>query len=283
MPASARPNSHFRTSPFLILAISLVALIAGSPSAHADDESTYRSFINGIGEMVCAFAWPTAEYERVSYEGYTDISGGARIRFRIHATSAWGGGALWTDVVVEMANGTITDLSWGQYNSFVPPGTTISALGEALGELTQEWAESSGTSPSYASQGLTNSGSSSGLGSSVRSQLDAEGSRLRRQGFTESHNAVFNSLGDNRSANVRLELQRGRRYKIVGYCDSDCSDLDLALLTSGGSSPLASDVLTDDYPKIEYLPSSSGSYVVKVSMVTCSIEPCTYGVGFFSK
>ena len=69
---------------------------------------------------------------------------------------------------------------------------------------------------------------------------------------------------------------------IVGVCDNDCSDFDLALETSDRA-VLASDVLDDDVPVVEYAPNKSGTYWIRPTMVACSVNPCGYGIVVFVK
>jgi len=76
-----------------------------------------------------------------------------------------------------------------------------------------------------------------------------------------------------------LELAPGVRYTMRGVCDSACTDLDLFLNEgSGGNSEVAKDVAVNATPSIYYLSSRPGSYRLKVKMVTCKQEPCSYSV-----
>lgn len=77
-----------------------------------------------------------------------------------------------------------------------------------------------------------------------------------------------------------VTLQAGIPYKLIGVCDQDCTDVDLVLEDAGGNQ-LDSDVLLDDIPVVDYTPSSTGNYTVRVAMVTCSIEPCGWGVQLY--
>jgi hypothetical protein len=77
-----------------------------------------------------------------------------------------------------------------------------------------------------------------------------------------------------------VTLVRGRQYKIVGVCDSDCYDLDLALYSdSGVSIGTASQV--DDLPTLTVRAPYTGSYKVRAPMANCTLGPCEYGLAVF--
>tara|TARA_R110000868_G_scaffold410693_5_gene699867 strand:- start:48206 stop:48631 length:426 start_codon:yes stop_codon:yes gene_type:complete len=71
-----------------------------------------------------------------------------------------------------------------------------------------------------------------------------------------------------------------KEYLIEGFCDEDCDDLDLYLLDSDGDQ-LDSDTEEDDYPIIYFEPDASSTYSIKVSMYSCEVEPCYFGLAIF--
>jgi S1-C subfamily serine protease len=77
-----------------------------------------------------------------------------------------------------------------------------------------------------------------------------------------------------------LRLTGGREYGIAGYCDNDCSDLDLSLHAPAGG-PVGSDTEIDDYPWLEFVAPESGAHVLTVTMVACRVDPCAYGVRLY--
>ena len=83
------------------------------------------------------------------------------------------------------------------------------------------------------------------------------------------------------SERFRITLQGGVAYQIVGVCDTDCSDVDLTLYDAN-SKQLDQDVLEDDVPVVAITPTSTGTYFVEVAMITCTAEPCYWGVQAFS-
>jgi hypothetical protein len=75
-------------------------------------------------------------------------------------------------------------------------------------------------------------------------------------------------------------LNAGERYVVAAACDRDCSDVDLQLLSPAGWE-IDSDFLSDDEPIVYATPARSGTYRIRVSMASCSVEPCEYFAGVF--
>lgn len=116
----------------------------------------------------------------------------------------------------------------------------------------------------------------------VRRQLQEFGSRFESEGYQLTHRIYTGALNDGESERVRLALDVGTDYQIVGACDADCSDLDLTLYDGNGRE-VDSDLLPDDYPLVSVTVGRSGSFTVEVSMANCSAEPCRYGIGVFGR
>jgi hypothetical protein len=85
-------------------------------------------------------------------------------------------------------------------------------------------------------------------------------------------------------ATVGLEvvLDRGVEYMIVGVCDQDCRDLDLAL-ADGNDAILFTDELDDDAPVLEFTSPANGLHTLWVTMYACSIEPCSFAYKVFRR
>ncbi len=115
----------------------------------------------------------------------------------------------------------------------------------------------------------------------VTNQLDAANGIMNESGFTLVRSYLTGSLNDDTSERVALDLQAGIGYQIWGFCDNDCSDLDLTLYDPGGN-VVATDVELDDTPLLIITASMSGSYSLEVKMIDCSVSPCFYGVGLWS-
>ena len=99
-------------------------------------------------------------------------------------------------------------------------------------------------------------------------------------GYTRVAPPTTGWLDDGESARFTVWLTGGERYAVAAACDRDCSDLDLQLFSPAGDE-VDRDFLSDDEPLVFAAPSTSGRYTVRVSMASCSREPCEYYAGVF--
>lgn len=75
----------------------------------------------------------------------------------------------------------------------------------------------------------------------------------------------------------QVNLTGGQAYRILGACDGDCTNVDIELIDVRTGGVVASDVLPDDYPVVDYTPSANGQYIVRIMMQACSVAPCYAG------
>ena len=121
-----------------------------------------------------------------------------------------------------------------------------------------------------------------GPGEDMAGRLTLVGSELISMGFSRVEDERRGSLFTDQATTFPLTLQGGLEYRIVGVCDKDCMDLDLALLDPAGEEA-ASDFLDDALPIMAHLPDTLTEYQVEVIMVACAIEPCGYRIATFAK
>lgn len=114
----------------------------------------------------------------------------------------------------------------------------------------------------------------------VREQLDAIRDEMNLSGFALTHTPFVGSLDDAEHEDLTVELEAGAEYYLMGACDEDCSDVDLALYNRSGGL-VAEDVEEDDYPVLRLEPARAGTYTIRATMAACSEEPCRYGVGVY--
>ncbi len=111
----------------------------------------------------------------------------------------------------------------------------------------------------------------------VRGYLDNAQTNLA-QGLTPAagFSDEVTSLQPGRDHRWQVNLEGGRSYRIIGGCDNECSNLDIELIDSRGA-VVASDVLPDDFPLVNFTPAQSGQYIVRIMMQACSVAPCYAG------
>ena len=110
--------------------------------------------------------------------------------------------------------------------------------------------------------------------------LDKASETMAKEGFLAAGDLHEGRLADDASEPIVLNLTRGRETVLVGFCDFDCEDMDLALYDAAGAD-VGSDVETDDVPLIRMTPGHGGAYRLVVTMADCRRDPCSYGVQRF--
>ncbi|MGE0597422.1 MAG: hypothetical protein AB7P07_13745 [Hyphomonadaceae bacterium] len=136
--------------------------------------------------------------------------------------------------------------------------------------------------------GLTALPAQAQISAYVGSMMDAlRAEMLRREvsapgneGATYFHGEV-GSLNDdeNRQAHL-ISNWGGGVVTVTGFCDSDCSDLDLFVVDDAGNE-IVSDVSIDTTPVVTFTPDASRAYELRVRMYQCNTNPCFYSVGAF--
>lgn len=74
-----------------------------------------------------------------------------------------------------------------------------------------------------------------------------------------------------------LPLTAGTPYTFIGACDDDCNNVDIELISMTTGGVVASDVLDDDFPVVNFTPTENGQYMVRLILQTCTMAPCFAG------
>lgn len=93
------------------------------------------------------------------------------------------------------------------------------------------------------------------------------------EGFTDE-SAAMQPGTDHR---WQVELAGGTAYRIIGACDDDCTNMDIELIDMTTGGVVASDMLPDDFPIVDFTPAANGRYMVRMLMQSCSVAPCFAG------
>jgi hypothetical protein len=125
----------------LVLTIFLaVSFLAPGCLWSQDSRGVFKDYVDSLGKSLYFLAWPTAQYEGVSFGEVTPNGDGADVSFRLYGKSAFDDSSLWVDVVIVVRNGQIADLRWGRNNAILAqPGSTVKAMGEALAQLNEQY------------------------------------------------------------------------------------------------------------------------------------------------
>jgi hypothetical protein len=92
-------------------------------------------------------------------------------------------------------------------------------------------------------------------------------------GFTDE-TAAMQPGSDHR---WQVDLVGGTPYRLVGACDDDCANLDMELIDASTGGVVASDMLQDDFPVVDFTPQANGHYIVRLLMQSCGVAPCFAG------
>jgi hypothetical protein len=112
----------------------------------------------------------------------------------------------------------------------------------------------------------------------LRAQADLVGDIIEFD-LEEAFKPFIRSMKRNQYQDITYQLVAGTHYLFTGACDEDCRDLDFTLYS--GSTKILEDIAADDKPEIDYKPTRTGTYTLRVTMVNCIKEPCRYGVGAY--
>jgi hypothetical protein len=119
-------------------------------------------------------------------------------------------------------------------------------------------------------------------GEDMESKLTLVAAEFRTQGFTNTDQGRRGALAGEGAVRVPINLDEGVAYRIVGVCDQDCPDLDLALFHPDGTE-VEGDFMEDDLPIMAHVADTTAQYSVEVIMVACFVNPCAFRVETFSQ
>ncbi|MBL8547572.1 MAG: energy transducer TonB [Hyphomonadaceae bacterium] len=116
----------------------------------------------------------------------------------------------------------------------------------------------------------------------VLARLAQARAELTPQGFQAVGQTFSGGLAQGQTENVPIELSAGFDYRVIGICDDDCTDLDLALHDQGGTL-VTQDTAPNGRPIVGVIPHRDGRFTIQVQMPTCSAAPCYYAVALYGR
>ena len=116
----------------------------------------------------------------------------------------------------------------------------------------------------------------------LEQRLKSAAQSMTDRGYELTRVLQIDSLSDQDNAFFTVTLHAGTAYAMVGVCDSDCRDLDLALYDAAGTE-VDADAERDDVPIVRVTPSETMRYRIKVIMANCQRNPCRYEIGAYGK
>ena len=104
---------------------------------------------------------------------------------------------------------------------------------------------------------------------------------LGRQGLKPTGAPQVGALWVDESVWFSVTLRAGVPYALVGACDNDCSELDLALY-GGAHNEITTD-RSSAMPVVRVTPPETLRYRVKVTLTGCRVSPCWYGIAVYQR
>jgi hypothetical protein len=115
----------------------------------------------------------------------------------------------------------------------------------------------------------------------VQAQLVRNLEAADEVGLSLSHKPWLGTLTDGHYRTNDIVLRARVRYVLTAACDEDCADIDLVLRNRFGQI-IAADTDPDYSPVITVTPTETATFSLRAVMVSCSANPCAYGIGVFS-
>jgi hypothetical protein len=116
----------------------------------------------------------------------------------------------------------------------------------------------------------------------VQAQLDEMVVQMAGRGLARWGDFRYGALRTGAREVHQVQLRGGFVYALVAFCDEDCTDIDLQLHDAAGNL-VDSDFELDDRPVVTAEVPRDATFRLTVSMPSCSIEPCYYGVAVFGQ
>ncbi|WP_448574337.1 hypothetical protein [Trichothermofontia sp.] len=116
----------------------------------------------------------------------------------------------------------------------------------------------------------------------VKTKLDAIKLLAGLGDYEQTHDNYVNLMEGGMTENLKISLESGINYAIIGVCDEDCTDLDFILYDDNGNK-IGTDREVDNFPVVTANPRWSATFTLTVDMYRCNNAPCYFGVGVFAE
>lgn len=119
------------TTALTILVLASTPAFIGRASGQ-DNEAEARSLVQSLGAFIYGMAWPTATYSASSLHSLSRARNGYDVTVRLAGTSGFSGENLWMDLVIELRNGSLSDVKVRRHNAILSPPFATSQRVAAL-------------------------------------------------------------------------------------------------------------------------------------------------------
>lgn len=119
-------------------------------------------------------------------------------------------------------------------------------------------------------------------GRELARQLAQAEALLGQRGYHRVAGPFAGGLDTRLNRRFQLNLRAGQEYRVIGVCDSRCSDIDMRIYDSADN-VVAQDLLDDDVPIMELRPRVTGLYTIEVVMWQCTARPCFFAFNVYAR
>jgi hypothetical protein len=116
----------------------------------------------------------------------------------------------------------------------------------------------------------------------LMAQLQRAEQFAAEQGFQQVGQPFAGGLTQGQNWNVPAQLNAGVEYRVLGVCDQNCRDLDIAVYDESGAT-VAQDNATDDHPVVALAPAANGQFTIQAQMFQCTAQPCYYALILYGR
>jgi len=113
-------------------------------------------------------------------------------------------------------------------------------------------------------------------------QLQQVEQAATQQGYQQVGQPFAGGLLQGQSWNVPAQLVAGYEYRVLGVCDQNCRDMDVAIYDESGAT-VAQDNANDDHPVVAVAPAANGQFTIQAQMFQCSAQPCYYALILYGR
>ncbi len=116
----------------------------------------------------------------------------------------------------------------------------------------------------------------------IQEQLKVAERLVAAEGYQPRQEHVVGSVELGETVTQSIRLGNGGNYMVIAVCDADCSDVDLAVYDSERKL-VGSDNDESDVAIAQVATAAAGGFTAEVTMYSCAVSPCFYGLGVFEK
>jgi IS4 transposase len=117
--------------------------------------------------------------------------------------------------------------------------------------------------------------------SQVRVQMFATAISSAADGWRLNERMQVGALRQGYFTTYTFTTNENVRYRLVANCDADCNDIDISVTEPDGRE-IAWDRRSGDLAVVD-ISGHQGTHTIKVSMASCGVGPCRFGLGVFTR